>query len=88
MDNKREETCLLQKMSEHNEVLSACVTRMDAMLSRLRGTKCADPRVGEEHPLGAFSWWLSGNNARTIETIKALLRESGLTFEQAFGGAE
>ncbi len=33
-------------------------------------------------------WWLAGNNARTIETIKALLRESGLTFEQAFGGAE
>lgn len=33
-------------------------------------------------------WWLSGNNQHTIDVIKGILRESGLTFEEAFGGAE
>ena len=31
-------------------------------------------------------WWLSGNNQHTIDVIKGILRESGLTFEEAFGG--
>lgn len=29
-------------------------------------------------------WWLSGNNQHTIDVIKGILRESGLTFEEAF----
>ena len=33
-------------------------------------------------------WWLSGNNQHTIDVIKGILRESVLTFEEAFGGAE
>ena len=72
MDNKREETCLLQKMSEHNEVLSACVIRMDAMLSRLRGTKCADPHVGEEHPLGAASRLMTSAEGLHIELARQI----------------
>lgn len=34
------------------------------------------------------AWWLSGNNQHAIDVIKGILRESGLTFEEAFGGAE
>lgn len=31
-------------------------------------------------------YWLSGKNQHTIDVIKAFLAESGLTFEEAFGG--
>lgn len=33
-------------------------------------------------------WWLSGNNQHTIDVIKGILRESGLTFEEAFERSE
>lgn len=72
MDNKREEACLLQKMSEHNEVLSACVVRMDAMLSRLRGAKCADPHVGEVPPLGAASGLIASAEGLHIELARRI----------------
>lgn len=29
-------------------------------------------------------WWLTGKNQHTIETIRRLLKETGLTFEEAF----
>lgn len=30
-------------------------------------------------------WWLTGQNKRTIKTIQRILKETGLTFEEAFG---
>ena len=55
-------------------------------------SKPADRRGIFEEAVGISKsniwWWLSGNNQHTIDVIKGILRESGLTFEEAFGGAK
>ena len=33
-------------------------------------------------------WWLTGRNEYALDTIRALLDASGLTFEEAFGECE